>query len=387
MKINTKMLLLLAGTTSLIGCSKKEEARQMPKPTLDVVETIVKDVTGYQSFPAIIEGKVNNDVRAKIQGYIKEVLVHEGQTVSKGQVLFRLETNALNENAAAAKAGVSAAQSAVNVAQVEVNKLTPLVDKKIIGAVQLETAKANLASAKSMLAQAQANYQSVNANIDYGVVRSPVSGVVGSLPFKTGSLVGPNDPQPLTTVSDISTVYAYFSMNEKEYFKFLNDTPGQTLDAKIKNIQEIELQLADGSIYPQKGKIETVSGQIDTATGTVQFRVAFPNPNKILSNGNSGSIRLPRSYSQVLVIPEVASYEQQGKINVFKVRNDTAVSTVVNVIDRVDNMIVVAQDDKEGIKEGDVIIVNGVGTLRDRTAIQPKKVDFEETVNAIKPIF
>lgn len=383
MKINTKTLLLLIGATSIVACSKKEEAKQAPKPALDVVETVVRDVTGYQSFPAVIEGKINNDVRAKIQGYIKEVLVHEGQSVSKGQILFRLETNVLNDNAAAAKASISAAQASVSAAQVEVNKLIPLVEKKIIASVQLETAKANLASAKSMLAQAQANYQSINANIDYGVVRSPVNGVVGTLPFKTGSLVGPNDPQPLTTVSDVSTVYANFAMNEKEYFKFLNDTPGQSLSDKINNIPAIELQLADGSLYPQKGKIETASGQVDQATGTVQFRVAFPNPNKILSNGNSGSIRLPRTYTQVLVIPEVASYEQQGKINVYKVRNDTAYSSVVNVIDRVDNMIIVS----DGAKEGEVIVVSGIGTLRDKTPIQPKKVAFDSIVNSIKPIF
>ncbi len=385
--MNIKSLLLLVGATSLVACSKKEEVKQAPKPTLNVVETLIKDVTAYQSFPAIIEGKVNNDVRAKIQGYIKDVLVHEGQLVSRGDILFRLETNTLTESAEAAKAAIATAKASVNVAQVEVDKLTPLVNKNIISPIQLETAKANLASAKSMLAQAQANYQSINANIDYGIVRSPVNGVVGNLPFKLGSLVGPNDPQPLTTVSDISTVYAYFSMNEKEYFKFLNDTPGKSLSEKIKNVQEIELQLADGSIYSEKGKLETVSGQIDTTTGTVQFRVAYPNPDRLLSNGNSGSVLLPKQYTQVLVIPEVASYEQQGKINVYKVRNDTAVSTVVNVIDRVDNMIIVSQEDVNGVKAGDTVIVNGIGTLRDRTAIQPKKVDFEETVNSIKPIF
>ena len=383
MKINTKTLLLLIGATSIVACSKKEEEKQTPKPMLDVVETVVKDVTGYQSFPAIIQGKINNDVRAKIQGYIKEVLVHEGQTVSQGQILFRLETNVLNDNAAAAKASISAAQASVSAAQVEVNKLTPLVEKKIIAPIQLETAKANLASAKSMLAQATANYQGINANIDYGVVRSPINGVVGNLPFKVGSLVGPNDPTPLTTVADVSTVYANFSMNEKEYFKFLNDTPGQSLSEKLKNVPAIELQLADGSIYPQTGKIETASGQIDQTTGTVQFRVSFPNPNKILSNGNSGSIRLPKTYTQVLVIPEVASYEQQGKINVYKVKNDTAYSSVVNVIDRVDNMIIVS----DGAKEGEVIVVSGIGSLRDKTAIQPKKVAFDSIVNSIKPIF
>lgn len=383
MKSQFKTLLMVIIGTSIIGCSKKDVAPQAQAPMLDVVSATTKDVVGYTEFPATIQGKINNDVRAKIQGYIQEVYVHEGQVVSKGQPLFRLEANNLAETASAAKSGISVAQANVNVAQVEVDKLVPLVQKNIISSVQLETAKANLASAKSMLAQARANYGTASANVDYSVVRAPISGVVGQLPLKKGSLVGPADPTALTTIADVSSVYAYFSMNEKEYFQFLNASPGTTMNEKIKNLPQVELQLADGSIYTEKGKIETVSGQIDAATGTVQFRVAFSNPNKLLSNGNSGTIRLPKKYTNVLVVPEVASYEQQGKINVYKVVNDTAVSVVVDVVDRVDNMIIV----KEGVKEGETIIVSGVGSLRNKTAIKPKQVNFDTIVNAIKPVF
>lgn len=383
MKSKLKTLLMVIVGTSIVGCSKKDAAPQAQAPMLDVVSATTKDVVGYTAFPATIQGKINNDVRAKIQGYIQEVYVHEGQVVSKGQPLFRLEANNLAETASAAKSGISVAQANVNVAQVEVDKLVPLVQKGIISSVQLETAKANLASAKSMLAQARANYGTASANVDYSVVRAPISGVVGQLPLKKGSLVGPADPTALTTIADVSSVYAYFSMNEKEYFQFLNASPGTTMNEKIKNLPEVELQLADGSIYTEKGKIETVSGQIDAATGTVQFRVAFSNPNKLLSNGNSGTIRLPKKYTNVLVVPEVASYEQQGKINVYKVVNDTAVSVVVDVVDRVDNMIIV----KEGVKEGETIIVSGVGSLRNKTAIKPKQVNFDTIVNAIKPVF
>ncbi|WCM40943.1 efflux RND transporter periplasmic adaptor subunit [Flavobacterium sp. CBA20B-1] len=384
MKNNTlKALFMVLIGTATIGCSKKEEAPKAAAPALDVVAATTKDVVGYTTFPATIQGKINNDVRAKIQGYIQEVYVHEGQVVSKGQPLFKLEANNLAETASAAKSGIAVAQANVNVAQVEVDKLIPLVQKNIISNVQLETAKANLASAKSMLAQAKANFGSASANVDYSVVRAPISGIVGQLPLKKGSLVGPTDQMALTTIADISSVYAYFSMNEKEYFEFLNATPGTSLSEKIKDLPEVELQLADGSIYSEKGKIETVSGQIDAATGTVQFRVAFKNPNKLLSNGNSGTIRLPKKYTNVLVVPEVASYEQQGKVNVYKVVNDTAVSTVINVVDRVDNMIIV----NKGIKTGDVVVVSGVGTLRNQTAIKPKKANFDTIVNAIKPVF
>jgi len=384
MKNNTiKALFMVLIGTATIGCSKKEEAPKAAAPALDVVAATTRDVVGYTTFPATIQGKINNDVRAKIQGYIQEVYVHEGQVVSKGQPLFKLEANNLTETASAAKSGIAVAQANVNVAQVEVDKLIPLVQKNIISNVQLETAKANLASAKSMLAQAKANFGSASANVDYSVVRAPISGIVGQLPLKKGSLVGPADQMALTTIADISSVYAYFSMNEKEYFQFLNEAPGTSLGEKIKNLPEVELELADGSIYSEKGKIETVSGQIDAATGTVQFRVAFTNPNKLLSNGNSGTIRLPKKYTNVLVVPEVASYEQQGKINVYKVVKDTVVSTVVDVTARVDNMIIV----KQGIKEGDVIVVSGVGSLKNKMAIKPKTANFDTIVNAVKPVF
>ena len=214
-------------------------------------------------------------------------------------------------------------------------------------------------------------------------MRAPISGIVGQLPLKKGSLVGPADPTALTTIADVSSVYAYFSMNEKEYFKFLSGAEGKTPTEKIKNLPEVELQLADGSIYTEKGKIETVSGQIDAATGTVQFRVAFPNPDKLLSNLKQWNDSFSKKYDNVLVVPEVASYEQQGKINVYKVVNDTAVTTVVDVIDRVDNMIIV----NNGIKAGDVIIVSGIGSLRNKAAVKPVPTNFDSIVNAVKPVF
>src|SRR5690554_993899 len=383
MKNQIKTFLLVILGTSVVGCSEKTEAPVAPAPALDVVAAVTKDVVGYDLFPATIQGKINNDVRAKIQGYIQEVYVHEGQPVSKGQSLFRLEADNLSETASAAKSGIAVAQANVNAAQVEVDKLIPLVEKRIIGSVQLETAKANLASAKSMLAQAQANYEAASANVNYAVVHAPISGIVGQLPFKKGSLVGPSDPVALTTIADISSVYAYFSMNEKEYFRFLNNTQGQTLTEKINNLPEVKLELADGSIYSEKGKIETVSGQIDVVTGTVQFRAAFPNPNKLLSNGNSGIVLVPKEYNNVLVVPEVASFEQQGKVNVFKVVNDTVISTMVDVTDRVNNMLIV----NNGVKEGDIIVVSGIGLLRNKSVIQPKKANFDSIVNSITPVF
>lgn len=356
---------------SLISCKNDQQAPQqqaaMPYP---VIEVPVRTVTGYSSYPVSLEGTVNSAVRAKVPGYITDVLVDEGQKVNKGQTLFKLETEALSQDAGAAKANV-------NAAQVEVDKLKPLVEKGIISNVQLETAKARLE-------QAKANYSSIAANIGYATIKSPVDGFVGSINYREGALVSPNDPQPLTTVSDIEEVYAFFSMNEKEYLNFLQDTPGKNLSEKIDNFPPVQLVLVNGSIYEQEGKIETVTGQIDPATGTVSFRAVFPNPNQLLASGNSGKIRIPRTYEDVPVIPESASFEQQGRVYVYRVQGDTlAVSTTIQVRDRVQNLIVA----EAGLEPGTVIVAQGVGKLRNNTPITPQPIPFDSIVNSIKPVF
>ncbi|MBL3549183.1 MULTISPECIES: efflux RND transporter periplasmic adaptor subunit [Chryseobacterium] len=394
--MNNKLVILSIAAFSLTACKKEAPKQDGAKP-YPVISVEAKNIVGYQTFPATIQGRVNNDVRAKIQGYITQLLVDEGQYVTKGQPLFRLETNILTENAAASKAGIgaaestiAAAQASVNAAQLEVNKLKPLVQKNIISNIQLQTAQANLAQAQAQLQQANAakrqavaNYKGVEANIDYSIIRAPISGVIGKLPLKVGSLVGPSDQIPLTTISDTSQIFAYFAMNEKEYFDFLEKSPGASMPEKIKNLPMVELQLANGSLYPEKGKIEAITGQIDPTTGTIQFRVAFSNAQKLLSNGNSGTIRFPQRYDNVLVVPESATYEQQGIVYVYKVEKDTAKNVVINVIDRIDNMALI----KSGVNKGEVIVAAGIGGLKPGTAVKPKPIKMDSLVQSIKPKF
>lgn len=357
---------------SSCGDDKSAQQAKMAQqaPTLPVVSIPTKTVTAFTTYPASIEGIVNSQVNAKISGYITDVLVDEGQKVRKGQTLFRLETQTLSQDAAAARANV-------NAAQVEVDKLKPLVEKNIISNVQLETAKAKLQQAKS-------GYNSIAANIDYGNIKSPVDGYVGSINLRKGALVSPSSQVPMTTVSDISKVYAYFSMNEKEYLDFIQNAEGKDIEEKIKKLPKVQLLLANGSLYEEEGTIETINSQVNANTGSISFRAVFDNPSRILTNGNSGKIKVPKVYTDAIVVPQEATYEQQGSIYVYKVGEDgMATSTKIETTAEVGNLYVVAS----GLQKGDKIVAKGANKLRGNSKINPQEMPFDSIAKPIEKVF
>ncbi|WP_026810247.1 efflux RND transporter periplasmic adaptor subunit [Arenibacter latericius] len=358
----TTIPILLLTILASCGSDKSGQNMAQARPALPfpVVEVPIRTVTSYTTYPTNIEGIINSEVRAKITGYITEVLVDEGERVKKGQPLFRLETQSMTQDAAAAKANVEAAQ-------VEVNKLRPLVEKNIISEVQLETAKAKLQQAKS-------GYNSIAANIGYGTIVSPVDGYVGSIRMRAGALVSPTNQVPLTTVSDISKVYAYFSMNEKAYLDFLQNAEGANKEEKIANFPEVTLLLANGKEFDQKGKIETINSQVNPNTGTITFRALFNNANSLLTNGNSGTIKVPSVFEDVLVVPQEATFEQQEKTFVYVLSEDnTVTSKAINIIGNAESMYIL----ESGLQEGETIVAKGVGKLRNGSPITPQKVEFE----------
>ncbi|PPK92769.1 membrane fusion protein (multidrug efflux system) [Nonlabens xylanidelens] len=371
-KNNIYFILMLSVFFTLAGCGSKEDQAppQAPPPSLPITTLQLKTVTGYTDYPATIEGIVNSDVRAKTSGYIEKVYVDEGQKVRKGQLLFKLETQSLSQDASAAKARI-------NVAQVEVDKLIPLVEKNIISPVQLETAKANLA-------QAKANYSGVAANIGYATIKSPIDGYVGSINFREGALISPNDATALTTVSEIDQVYAFFSFNEAQYIDHLQRSKGKNKEERIKNSPDLSLILANGKEYSEKGRIQTSTGQINQNTGTIQIRAAFANPNEILTNGNSGKIRFPIEYKDAIVVPQSATFEQQGDILIFKLGKDNTVSTtILKVQGSVDNLYVV----ESGLEINDKIVISGASKLKNGMTISPVETSFEEATKPVPTLF
>lgn len=359
---NKLVLSMLAAALVLSSCGDKQPQQQGGGPAPYPVQKAVKgDAIVYQEYSANLEGQQNVEIRPKVTGFIEKIYVDEGQAVKKGQVLFKLEAETAIQQADAAKA-------AVNVAQVEVNRLVPLVERKIISNVTLETAKANLA-------QAKANYNSIYSNIDFATVTSPVDGVIGSIPYKVGSLVGPTIADPLTTVSDIRNIRAYFTMNEKQMLNFDKIFPGATMAQKIRILPQVELTLADNSIYDQKGKIETIEGLMNARTGSTRFRAQFANPQLLLRSGASGTIRLPIEEKDVILLPQNAVYEMQGKHMIFIVGKENKVQSKNVEIKGTSGLDYII---KGGLEAGELVVVEGVRKLADGQEIVPQEAGKKE---------
>ncbi|MFY0484033.1 efflux RND transporter periplasmic adaptor subunit [Flavobacterium sp. PLA-1-15] len=346
----------------LASCGKKEEQQMPPQgPVPFPVQTVTKqDAVVYQEYTANLEGQQNVEIRAKVNGFIQKIYVDEGQVVKKGQLLFKLETQTQNQDAAAAQANVKAAQ-------VEVDRLKPLVDRKIISEVQLETAKAKLAQAKSA-------YGSIAANIGFGTIVSPVNGVIGSLPFREGSLVSSASEMPLTTVSDTKIIRAYFSMNEKQLLFFNKTFKGATTAEKLKAAPEVLLLLVDGSEYDQKGKIATMNGLVNPQTGTTQFRAEFKNPEGILRSGSSGIVRLPIIEKDAILVPQNAVFEMQGKKMIYVVGQGNKVKSKIIEVSGTSELNFIVTS---GLNEGEVVVIEGASKLKDDAEIIPQQAKTE----------
>lgn len=355
--------------TTTVGSCSKQQAMPQQTPAIEVmtVDTTSEDLNTY--YPAIIRGKTDIAIRPQVSGFITKVHVDEGQHVRKGQVLFTLDQVQYQAAVEQARAAVNSAQAAVNTATSNERNQKMLYEKNIISQTQWQTAADALAQAKAGLAQAQAALVSAQKNLSYTIVTAPSDGVVGSIPQREGSLASPSSAQPLTTISDNSQVYAYFSLNEKELLK-LTDNGQYSLDERVGKLPMVGLVLADGTTYPQQGRVATVSGVIDNTTGAAQVRALFDNTNGMLRSGSTGNVVIPTHSHNIILVPQKATFEIQDMKYVYTV-NDTngTVPTHIQVLDLNDGKSYVVTD---GLKPGDRIVVEGVGTkVRDNMKIKP----------------
>jgi len=335
----------------------------------------------HTDFPATIEGQQTVEIRPRVDGYIEQIYVDEGAVVRKGQKLFRINGDLFQQQVRTAEANVRVAQTAVSNAQMKVNQVKPLVERDIISNYELQNAQLNLQSSRASLAAAQAQLKNARTNLSYTIVTSPANGVIGTIPYKVGALVSSNIPQPLTTVANVSKMYAYFSMNEKQVLDFTKSTGGSTLQSKLAKLPAVELILPDGSAYPQKGRVEAASALINTETGSSNFRATFANPLGLLRSGSTGTLRIPATIPNAILVPQKSTYEIQGKRFVYVLTADSVASVPVDINPSASGLSFVVQN---GLKAGDKIVIEGIAGLREGAKIKPVVVNADSVFNALK---
>lgn len=362
--------LAAAGAAIALGsCGGEQQApaKQAPQVAVMTVQTGSSDLS--TSYPAIIKGKTDIDIRPQVTGFITKVHVDEGQHVRKGQTLFTLDQVQYQAAVEQAQAALNSAATAVNTAAITASNKRKLFDKNIISETEWQLAANTLAQAKAAQAQAQAALTTARKNLAYTVVTAPSDGVVGTIPNREGSLASPSMVTPLTTVSDNSDIYAYFSINEKDILNLTNEGK-KSLNEAISELPDVQLQLADGTIYPESGKVATVSGVIDSSTGAANVRARFKNINGMLRSGSTGRILIPNRMSNVILVPQRATFEIQDRRFVYVVNDSNkTVATPVEISPMNDGKQFIVTS---GLTPGQRIVVEGVGTkVKDNMPIKP----------------
>jgi len=375
--IKTKMKMKNVIITSFIlalvlsSCADKNQGPAAPPPpVLPVLAITSANTTTDAEYPASIQGTVDVEIRPQVSGNLDHVLVDEGAYVSKGQSLFKINERPYREQLNNALASLHAAEAALINSQLEVDKLTPLVQNKVVSDYQLKTAKASQKIAAANIEQAKAMVASAKINLGYTNVTAPVSGYIGRLPKKQGSLVSASDIEPLTTLSDVHEVFAYFSLGETDFINFKSQYAGNSIGDKIKKLPPVSLILADNNAYPKTGKIDMVDGQFDKTTGAITLRATFPNANGTLRSGNTGRIRLGLQHDDAILVPQSATIEMQDKVFVFTVSKDNKVTKMpITVVGKSGTNYLI----KDGVKSGDQIVLSGIDKLQEGQVIQPEK--------------
>lgn len=353
-KFTFKAMSLLLVSALFFSCQENKVQQVVPEYAVMAIEE--EPVVVKNSFPALISGDTDAEVRSNVSGAIVKKHVDEGDIVKKGDLLFEIDHAPYQADYNMALANVNAAKVGVETAELTAVNKTNLCEKGIISEYEKKLADNQLASAKAQLEQAEARLQTAKINLDYSYIKSPNDGVVGSIPFSVGSLVGPSTATPLTTVSQIDVVTADFSINEKLMLYYTQK--GGVKDI-LKYMPEVELKLADGTMYEHKGKIVSVAGSIDTKTGAANMSADFDNPAKILRSGATGTIYIPREIANARLVPQSATFEMQDKKFVY-VFNDSITEMREIKVDNLtyeQNYIVT-----EGLELGEVIVIEGVGS-------------------------
>ncbi len=361
-----KWFMLMAFAALMVSCGNNGNMKMGDNEY--PVETIGTQGSEMQTtYPASIKGIQDVEIRPKVSGFITQLCVQEGQAVKAGQLLFVIDNTTYQAQVRQAQAALSSAKAQLNTSKLTYENSKKLFEKNVIGSYELQTAQNTYENARAAVAQAQAALSSAKDMLGFCYVKSPANGVIGSLPYKVGALVSASSVDPLTTVSDVATVEVYFSMTEKDILNLTKKAGG--IHAAISDFPAVKLQLVDGTMYNEPGKVTKVSGVINQTTGSVSMIARFPNPNRLLKSGASGTIVVPRVSNNSIVIPQSATTEIQDKIFVYVVTPQNRVKyTEIQVDPQNDGNHYVVTN---GLNAGDRIVTKGLTSLTDSMEIKP----------------
>jgi membrane fusion protein (multidrug efflux system) len=378
MQQHLKALLSTIFRTSMVGycllvlqgCSSKEEKEKTVTPLVSTITVDTTSVTTELEFSGMLEGISNIEIRSQAEGYLEKIFVDEGAYVKKGQPLFLINDTPYSERLNQSSASLQTALANREKARIETTRIQKLVEGKVVSDVQLKNAQAELSAANSAVRQAEATKKSAVISKGFTLIKAPVNGYVGKLPYRVGSLVGHNEPEPLSVVSDINTMYAYFSMSEEAFLQFKQQYPGKTIEEKIKRIPSVRLMLPDNSVYDEQGKVDIVQGQFDKSTGSIMFRASFPNNGGLLRSGNTGKIIMSQYNKNVIQIPQSATYELQNKVMAYVVGKDNKLNSVSLKIRQKTALNYIIS---EGLKPGDILVSKGLERLHEGIQVKVSK--------------
>ena len=358
-------LVLLACCLALLSSCGNGNNGEAKAPEYATAQATTAHLTN--SYPATIKGKQDVEIRPMVSGFITKLHVDEGSVVKRGQVLFTIDQVQYRAAVETAKATVATAEAALQTQELTTQNNRELNKRGIVSDYQLSTSENQLAQAKATLAQAKASLVNAERNLQYTEVTSPSDGIVGQVPYRVGSLVSPSMATPMTTIADNSEMFAYFSMTERQLLQMIRE--GGSYKDILAKMPEIQLQLIDGSIYPDSGRVETISGVIDPTTGSVSMRALFPNAHNVLRSNSTGNVIFPNVLPDVILVPQSATTDIQDKKFVYVVQADNTVKNTeiqVYTLNDGQNYYVTG-----GLKAGDKIVIEGVQAIKDGQAITP----------------
>lgn len=371
-KINSRLvysaLIALGSVSILLSCNKQQEGATMPPIEVPIAKVEQGNGLVQKEYPASIQGVTDVEIRPQVSGYLQKILVDEGAYVRAGQPLFKIDDRIYAEQYNTAIAAVSVAKANLANAKIDLDRRKTLVKENIVSDLQTQQAQATYNAALATLDQAQAQAKSAKINYQFCTITAPVSGYLGKFNYRLGSLMGPANPQAITALSDIHQVNAYFSMSEADFLEFQKKNEGSTIEEKMKNSTLVDLKIADGEIFNEKGKIDAIEGQFNLSTGSVSFRAKFNNPKAILRAGNTGKIITDQNYSDILLVPIASTFSVQDKVYIFSVdQNNKVLQLPLEIIGKTaDNYMI-----SSGIKKGESYIVSGFERLQPGMTIVP----------------